>query len=232
MQVNNGIPDGYRHIFDVAVHPSNPDIVYVAVRGRGIYKTVDGGQTWEERNNGLLSLNISTLAIDPNNPEVIYAGTIDGAGVFKSVNGGETWSPAMQGMELVCPSFLQPLGRGVEGFSLEQPDMLVFRNLSHFYALGWPWSTITDIVIDPTDSQVIYAADIMNGVYQSINGGLSWFRINEGLTMKAATSLAISSDGKVLYAGTEGRGVFRLGTLEEYRRYTLYLPLLCKDSTY
>jgi photosystem II stability/assembly factor-like uncharacterized protein len=224
--INNGIPDGYRRVYDLAVHPSNPNIVYAAIRGRGVYKTIDGGQTWVEKNNGLISLNISTLAIDPNNPQVIYAGTIDGVGVLKSTNGGDTWSPSSRGMELVCPSFLQPIGRAVQGFSPERPDMTVLRNLNRLYALNWPWSTIGDIVVDPSDSQTIYVADWTNGVYKSIDGGASWVRINEGLTMRAVMSLDISDDGSVLYAGTDGGGVFRLGAIEYH---SIYLPLILKN---
>jgi len=102
-----------RHIAKIRVHPSNPDLVYVAALGqvfaphpeRGIYKSADGGQTWKK----VLFRNDSTgaidLSMDPNDPGVLYAGLWQagrkpwllvsggaGSGIFKSSNGGETWT--------------------------------------------------------------------------------------------------------------------------------------------
>lgn len=206
IQVNNGIPNGYRHIYDLAVHPTDPDIVYVAVRNIGIYKTTDGGNTWQEKNNGLISVYISTITIDPENPEIIYAGTINGSGVLKSINGGDTWDPSNAGMTLVCPRSLLPIGGAVKGISFEKP---VFFDAKSGYP-EWPWSTVSDIVVDPSNSQIVYASDLMFGVYRSDDGATNWVRINEGLSMREVSSLAISDDGKILYAGTQGGGVFRL----------------------
>ena len=81
-----------------------------------------------------------------------------------------------------------------------------------YYAV--PWTSIWDIVVDPTNSQVVYAADHQSGVYLSTDEGSNWVPIREGLSMKAVTALAISSDGEVIYAATEGEGVLRIGTIE------------------
>ena len=97
----------------IRIHPSNPDIAYVAALGnpyapgpdRGIFKTIDGGKTWSrtlfknERTGGV------DLSIDPSNPEVIYAGLWEvfrtphslssggpGSGLHKSTDGGATWT--------------------------------------------------------------------------------------------------------------------------------------------
>lgn len=206
VQINNGILDGYRHIYDLAVHPTDPDIVYAAVPNIGIYKTTDGGNTWQEKNNGLISVWISTITIDPNNPETVYAGTINGSGVLKSNNGGETWDPTNKGMTLVCPSSLLPIGGAVKGISLEKPKF--FNVKSSYYQ--WPWSTVSDIVVDPSNSLIVYVSDLMFGIYRSDDAGANWVRINDGLSMREVSSLAISDDGKILYAGTHGGGVFRL----------------------
>ena len=104
----------------VIVHPTNPDIVYAAALGhgyqpqqeRGIYRTKDGGKTWER----VLFVNDSTgasdLAMDPNNPRILFAGMwqIDiktwgresggpGSGLFMSRDGGDTWK-RLEGSEL------------------------------------------------------------------------------------------------------------------------------------
>jgi photosystem II stability/assembly factor-like uncharacterized protein len=73
-----------------------------------------------------------------------------------------------------------------------------------------PEASVTDIVLDPTDSRILYAADIRTGVYRSEDGGRFWVRIDEGLRTRAVNALAITSDGRTLYAATEGEGVFRL----------------------
>ncbi|HEX3024130.1 MAG TPA: hypothetical protein VHP12_02870 [Chitinophagaceae bacterium] len=102
-----------RHIVKIIVHPNNSNIVWVAAMGhlfgpneeRGIYKTIDGGKTW----NKILYVNEQTgcsdIMMEPNNPSVLYAGTWhvirtpysmesggDGSGLWKSVDGGETWT--------------------------------------------------------------------------------------------------------------------------------------------
>jgi photosystem II stability/assembly factor-like uncharacterized protein len=73
-----------------------------------------------------------------------------------------------------------------------------------------PQAAIWDIAVDPTNAQVLYAADLRTGVYRSQDGAKTWVKINEGLRTRAVKALAISSDGKVLYAATEGEGVYRL----------------------
>ncbi|HRP44743.1 MAG TPA: hypothetical protein PLU27_08255, partial [Ginsengibacter sp.] len=108
---NIGLKDG-RHIIRIIIHPRNPDIVWAAVMGhlfgpneeRGVYKTVDGGKTWKR----MLFVNNQTacsdLVIDPNNPNILYAGMWrlirtpyslesggEGSGLWKSTDGGETW---------------------------------------------------------------------------------------------------------------------------------------------
>jgi photosystem II stability/assembly factor-like uncharacterized protein len=73
-----------------------------------------------------------------------------------------------------------------------------------------PEATVSDIVFDPTNPQVMYAADVHSGVYRSVNGGATWTAASTGLRMRAVNALAISTDGQHLYAATEGEGVFRL----------------------
>ncbi|NOT08123.1 MAG: glycosyl hydrolase [Gemmatimonadales bacterium] len=101
-----------RHISKIRIHPRNPDIVYVAALGpvfgpspsRGVFKSIDGGVTW----NKILFRDDSTgaidLSMDASNPEVLYAGLWTayrkpwmlvsggpGSGIFKSTDGGRTW---------------------------------------------------------------------------------------------------------------------------------------------
>ena len=221
VEINSGLPTSLINILTIAVHPTDPNTVYIGTWKDGVYKTTNGGQSWVAKSNGLTSADVRSLAIDPSNPQVVYAGLGEGRGIFKSTNGGDQWGAVNTGLNIECPSYLLPIGGGVQGVSLERlPDTPLDVSYSSV-----PWTSIWDIVIDPTDSQTVYAADHHAGVYLSTDGGGNWAPINEGLTMKAVTALDISSDGEVVYAATWGGGVFRLG---EITLYPVYLPVIMK----
>ncbi|MBS9461117.1 glycosyl hydrolase [Flagellimonas sp. 389] len=108
-----------QHIARILIHPTNPDIVFVAAQGalygpnkeRGIFKTIDGGKTWK---NVLFVNNLtgcSELSMDANFPDILYATMWEhqrkpevvisgggGSGVYKSVDGGETWKKIEKGL--------------------------------------------------------------------------------------------------------------------------------------
>jgi photosystem II stability/assembly factor-like uncharacterized protein len=73
-----------------------------------------------------------------------------------------------------------------------------------------PQAAVRAIVIDPINAQILYAADHRTGVYRSIDRGTTWSKVNQGLSTRAVTALSLSADGRFLYAGTDGEGVFRL----------------------
>src|SRR5437660_3618648 len=101
-----------RHIGQICIHPQNPDLVYLAALGhahgpnaeRGVYRSRDGGKTWEQILFRSHKAGAADLAMDPNNPRILYASfweairlphTLisggEGSGIFKSTDGGETW---------------------------------------------------------------------------------------------------------------------------------------------
>lgn len=111
--------DNTRHISDVVIHPTNPDIIYVTGQGaqyapskdRGIYRTLDGGKTWKN----LMFINettgASSLSMDMNNPRILYAAFWqhqrypwymesggEKSGLYKSINGGDTWEKMTEGL--------------------------------------------------------------------------------------------------------------------------------------
>jgi photosystem II stability/assembly factor-like uncharacterized protein len=108
-----------RHISDVIVHPSNPDVVYVAAQGavhgpgadRGIYKSVDGGTTWKKVLYVDENTGASSLSMDVTNPRILYAATWQhrrypwkvesggaGCSIWKSTDGGESWNKINEGL--------------------------------------------------------------------------------------------------------------------------------------
>ncbi len=100
------------HIGRIVLHPTNPDIVWVAALGhlysanpeRGVYKTTDGGKTWRKTLFVSNDAGAVDLVIDPTNPDILYAATWErerkawnfkgsgiGSGIYKSIDGGDTW---------------------------------------------------------------------------------------------------------------------------------------------
>jgi uncharacterized protein (TIGR03437 family) len=81
---------------DIPGAAGNRSVVYAAARDSGVYRSRSGGP-FEAANNGLQNLNIVSVACDPSNAEIVYAGTASGQ-IFKSLNGGESWTSASQGL--------------------------------------------------------------------------------------------------------------------------------------
>jgi hypothetical protein len=82
----------------VAVHPSEPDIVYAGLAFAGLYRSQDGGASWQPRAAGLNpEASISDVVFDPTDPQVMY--TADRfSGVYRSGDGGATWFSTVQGL--------------------------------------------------------------------------------------------------------------------------------------
>ena len=83
-------------IVSIALHPTNANILYVATND-AVYKSRDGGGTWE-RFSSFSARRVTTLAIDPQLPATIYAGTM-GDAVYKSPDGGQHWLPHNVGLK-------------------------------------------------------------------------------------------------------------------------------------
>ena len=93
--------------YALALHPENNQWIYVGTNESTVALSTNGGRNWQLRNWGLeyrpLSLQISSLTIDPKDPRTIYAGTgfrsnLDGHGVYKSSDGGSSWKAINNGL--------------------------------------------------------------------------------------------------------------------------------------
>ena len=202
---NGNLGDYARNINAMAVHPLNSDIVYIGTLRSGLYRTTDGGRSWMMKNKGLIGSDVRSLAIDRDDPRAIYAGLGEGAGICKSTDGGDNWVPIGNGIEIICPPALLPLGKVQQDVSFQEPRTVIS---STDYAIQW--SVITSILIDPARPETVYVSDLATGVYRSKDGGKLWTPINNGLSTKAVTDMSISTDGNTVYAATSGEGVFRL----------------------
>jgi photosystem II stability/assembly factor-like uncharacterized protein len=151
----------------IRVHPKDPDIAYVAALGdpygpnadRGIFKTKDGGNTWKKVLFRDEKTGAVDVAMDPKNPEVLYAGLWEvfrtphslssggpGSGLFKTIDGGQTWNEITKNPGLPTPIW------GKVGVSVSGADS------SRIYA-------------------IVEAAD--GGVFLSDDAGASWKMVND-----------------------------------------------------
>jgi photosystem II stability/assembly factor-like uncharacterized protein len=81
---------------DFAIDPTNPDRVFVGETSKGVWFSDDHCKNWERRNKGLENLRVNAIEIDPENPDLLYAGTDDGA--YISYDGGMHWGPVNDGL--------------------------------------------------------------------------------------------------------------------------------------
>src|SRR5262249_21828921 len=84
----------------IAAHPTDPNTIYIAAAGGGVWKTTDGGTSWIPLTDSQHTLFMGAIALAPSDPNIIYAGTGEatnsslsfyGRGVLKSTDGGATW---------------------------------------------------------------------------------------------------------------------------------------------
>ena len=194
-----------RHIAKVRVHPEDPDVVYVAALGhifgpnreRGVYRTVNGGETWEQVLFRSEDSGAIDLSMDPNDPNVLYAAIWDvrrtpwdlvsggpGSGLFKSVDGGDTWT------ELTAKLRMSEGVKGRIGVSASaaMPGRVFALVEAHDGALlrsddgGDTWERVSDdqnllvrpwyfthVVADPLDGETVFALN--ERLWKSTDGG-------------------------------------------------------------
>ncbi|HEY0872741.1 MAG TPA: hypothetical protein VGD94_04660 [Vicinamibacterales bacterium] len=213
----------------ILVHPTNPDIVYVAASGhewtdnemRGVFKTTDGGRTWNKVFYKSPRTGAWDLVMDPTNPDVIYASMwqrirrkwsdprvepgYDEGGIFKTTDGGNTWTDASAG--LPAPQY-----RGRIGIDIAQTNAKVLYAFVDNYEPGRPpQPNERDAYGRPINEARIKAAE----VYRTDDGGTTWRKVSE------------SNEFMTDHSGTYGWvfGQIRVDPSDENRVFTLGLGL-------
>lgn len=171
----------------IMLHPTKPDILYVATTDY-IFKTRDGGQTWENLSKGMTHSRVISMAIDPAYPATVYAGT-KGDAVFKSYDGGQRWVSQRSGLEGVVMTSV------VNQFVFDPLDsnrLFVATTLGIFESQngGEAWKKRMDgmkevlmvvtLTLDPTRPTILYAGT-SGGVYKTMNRAVRWEKANNGL---------------------------------------------------
>lgn len=202
---------------DLSIHPSNSNIIYASMWQReftqdrsiyggpssGLYRSLDGGDTWEKLTNGLSTSNdISKIKVEiaPSNPNTVYAMYINAAGnivgFYFSNDGGDKWEE---------------------------------RNSSQLPSAGFN-EYFGDIYIDPTDENVIYNMGLQ--VFKTTNGGLSWEHIFVGVHFDQQAfsfnpslpgQIIIGNDGGVYKSDDSGVSVTKINNLPITQFYRLHV---------
>ncbi len=171
----------------IALHPTNPNILYVATNDY-IYKTRNGGQNWENLSRGMSHSRVISMAVDPAYPATVYAGT-KGDAVYKSHDGGQRWVSLRAGLDDVTITSV------VNQFVFDPLDsnrLFVATTMGVFETQngGELWQKRMDgmkevlmvvtLALDPTRPAIMYAGT-SGGVYKTVNEAKRWEKANNGL---------------------------------------------------
>jgi photosystem II stability/assembly factor-like uncharacterized protein len=204
------------------IDPGNSDVLYISTGifdreaansdhtinkpgGEGVVKSTDGGQTWQQVNNGLSNLYVGTLFMHPTNPDILLAGTgnnayPDGGGVYLSTNGGISWQAVIENENI----------NAVE-FALSNPNIAYAGSAGAVYCSsnrGQTWHKVStgeegwgspgvragfpiDFQVDPRDPNRIFANNYGGGNFLSTDGGQNWTVASDGYTGAQVRAIAV-----------------------------------------
>ena len=198
------------HIAKIIVDPRNSNIVYVAAIGplwseggdRGLYKSMDGGKTWESKIKVDEHTGVTDLIMDPNNPDVLYAATYQrrrhvftwmsggpGSGLYKSTDSGESWEQLKTGLPTsiigriglamspadsdIVYAIVEAMD-GQQGFYRTSNRGGSWKKMSNYVTSG---NYYQEIVVDPKDVNTVYSLSTYNMVTR--DGGKTFSRLGE-----------------------------------------------------
>jgi photosystem II stability/assembly factor-like uncharacterized protein len=228
-------------IADIAWHPDDSSVWYVAVGSGGVWKTVNAGTTWTPVFDEQPSYSIGAVSVDPSNPNTVWVGTGEnvggrhvgfGDGIYRSDDGGKSWTNmGLAESQHISRIIVHPQDSDVVWVAVQGPLWSAGGERGLYLTTdggatwektlgGGEWTGVTDVVIDPRDPDVLYAATWQHhrtvaaymgggpesGVHRSSDGGRSWTRLKNGLPEGnlGKIGLAISpQDPDVVYAAIE-----------------------------
>ncbi|MBU6367017.1 MAG: hypothetical protein KJT01_12470 [Gemmatimonadetes bacterium] len=185
--------DGGR-VAAVAAHPTDEHTMWIGTASGGIWRTADGGLSWEVTSDNLCGLTIGAITVNPVRPATVYAASgepvesrAQSCGVFRSSDGGATWTNlggsvlaqrAVYAIHLVRSSAAQPDGAAV---LLLATDAGMLRSTNG----GGAWVTVaegtfTDVVGHPTNGSMLWGwknSGTDGGLWRSADAGLTWARV-------------------------------------------------------
>jgi photosystem II stability/assembly factor-like uncharacterized protein len=215
---------GDSNIWSVAVDPSDPGVVFAGISGGtdlSVFRGSDNGERWRPSSGGIPPRSwIKAVAVDPSDPDSVFAaGPI---GLYGSGDGGTSWT------KVALP---QPSTAGAIAFAPSNPRIVYVGGAYNALAQGtfgaavfkstdgggaWtnvsrgllPTGEVSDIEVDPTNPDVVYAAVGNHGIFKSTDGGITWVNHRVGIRSTGMLALAIDPvDPSIVYAGGTGTTV-------------------------
>lgn len=237
--VSTGFASG--RIADIAIHPENENVWYVAVGSGGVWKTENASITWKPIFDNQSSYSIGSIAIDPSTPSTVWVGTGEnvggrhvgfGDGIYKSTDDGNSWkNMGLKESEHISTIIVHPTNSDIVWVAAQGPlwkkggerglYMTEDGGDTWTKTLGdEEWTGVTDIVIDPRDPNVLYAATWQrhrtvaaylgggpgSGLHKSTDGGKTWMELKNGIpgSNLGKIGLAISPQNPdIVYAAIE-----------------------------
>jgi photosystem II stability/assembly factor-like uncharacterized protein len=171
-------------VVTLAMDPTRPAILYAGTSG-GVYKTVNEGAHWEKVNNGLVppelikssrALNVTSIHVDPFEPDTVYAATL--AGLFRTSDGAKSWVRIGETLsdQMLIAMILDRSKKGVvyitgrDGVHRSADGGMTWKTLNK----GLASTNVRSIAQSATDPHVFYAGTNGSGLYRSRNAGETW----------------------------------------------------------
>ncbi len=204
----------------VIFHPTNPEIFYIASVSSGVWKTIDGGKTWQFLSASWDRLNYGRmqLVMNPSNPNIIFA-IVGQSYYYKTLDGGATWTLA----SINIPNYGNAMILNLY-IDSSNPNNIIVSSGYPFYMMkstdgGQTWSTnrngaiISSLVYQPNNTSVVYISNDFGEIYKSINGGDSYNKIfqdpdNNLYTSRLAVTPAAPENIYYSSSGSLGTPVF------------------------
>ena len=195
------------------IHPDNQQTMWAGSVGGGVWRTDDGGQTWTPLADFMGNLAIACMAMSPQNPDVIYAGTgegfgnvdaLRGAGIFRTMDGGLNWqqlpSTASDQFRRVNRLAISPNGATI----LAATGVGIYRSTDQ----GHSWTRQStrvagDLDFHPTDNTRAVAGALDGGAYYSTDGGATWIRATPNLLNGRVELTYAAANSDIVYASAD-----------------------------
>lgn len=171
-------------VVTLGMDPTRPAVLYAGTSG-GVYKTVNEAGHWEKVNNGLVSpdiikssraLNVSSILVDPYEPDTVYAATL--AGFYKTTDGAKSWVRIGESLadQMIFAMVLDRTKKGVvyiagrDGVHRSEDAGATWKTMNN----GLATTNVRSIAQSPTDPKLFYAGTNGSGLYRSKDAGETW----------------------------------------------------------
>ncbi len=198
--------DGMGRLTSIAFHPTNANIFWVGAPMGGIWKTIDGGQSYSPLGDNLPLSSVGNIVVDHTNPNIIYITIGDhigwwnyGLGVYKSIDGGLTWTATT-----LVSTYAANVAYYAMAMSPTNPNVILVARSNGLYRTnngGTTWSLVRsgghrDIKFKPNDSLTVYTSSDdywgSSEVFKSLNGGLTFSQISAFNIAQNTVRLAVT----------------------------------------